>query len=189
MQNAVTFVTIPFHTVVQNVEIPFQIPSKNEDIPFQIPSKKVFTPFQTVSQLVPNHPRKTSATPLTAPIIVEKYSFRPSQTLEKIPFTASHAPDQSPLNTAENTSHIPRMTLKAVCNAIAIVLKAASSTGASKLQNPSQIVFIADVTSLNVIPNADSLSLIPAANVVKASLIFCQIAVIVFLKSSFVFHK
>ena len=36
VQNAVTFVTIPFHTVVQNVEIPFQIPSKNEDIPFQI---------------------------------------------------------------------------------------------------------------------------------------------------------
>jgi len=108
---------IPTFTTLQMV---FQVFWKKVTMPFHRFWKKVDTEVHTSFQLVPNQPRTTSATPLRVLRMFWNQATSPVQSVTKIPFMASQAPDQSPWKTAIKTSTIPRITSKVVDSTIAI---------------------------------------------------------------------
>ena len=152
-------------------------------------SKVVLMLFHTSSHEVPNKPRKASATPLIVFRILLIYSFSPFHTLSNIPFTASQAPDQSPVNNDTNKSNTPVITFSVVSMTFAILLNTPSMIGANKLQKPSQIALTTSPKFSKSKPSELSLSVMCCPNSVNTVLILSQISVILFLKSSFVFHS
>ena len=177
------------HAVVTVFFIPSSIPVKNDTMPFQMFSKVVLMLFHTSSHEVPNKPRKASATPLIVFRILLIYSFSPFHTLSNIPFTASQAPDQSPVNNDTNKSNTPVITFSVVSIMFAILLNTPSMIGANKLQKPSQIALTTSPKFSKSKPSELSLSVMCCPNSVNTVLILSQISVILFLKSSFVFHS
>lgn len=84
------------NTVVATLWIAETVFEKKLLIPLHTVSKKLLILPQTVCQSVPNRPRNTSSALFSAVSVVVNTDFTPSQMLEKMPFTASHAPLQLP---------------------------------------------------------------------------------------------
>ena len=118
------------NTVVATLWIAETVFEKKLLIPFHTVSKKLLILPQTVCQSVPNRPRNTSSALFNAVSVVVNTDFTPSQMLEKIPFTASHAPLQLPENTLEKTSHRPSSVSRTPPRMVAIFWNAPSTSGA-----------------------------------------------------------
>ena len=119
------------NTVVATLWMVETVFEKKLLIPLHTVSKKLLILPQTVCQSVPNRPRNTSSALFSAVSVVENTDFTPSQMLEKMPFTASHAPLQLPENTLEKTSNRPSSVSRTVLNTVATIWNAPSNSGAS----------------------------------------------------------
>lgn len=126
-----------------------QMVVKNVAIPFQIPSKKVLILVQTSFQLVPNHPRTTSATPLMTLRMLVKKLLIPFQIEENISFMPFHACDQFPVKMPMKISRIPVITPVTVERIFAMLLKTPSNIGARTWQKPSHTVFRTSTILMN----------------------------------------
>ena len=177
------------HAVVTAFFIPSSMPVKNDAMPFQMFSKVVLMPFHTSFHEVPNKPRKASTTPLIVFRILLMYSFSPFHTLSNIPFTAFQHPCQLPAAAEAKMSNTLNITFSVVSINIAMLLNTPSMIGANKLQKPSQIALTTSPKFSKSNPSELSLSVMCCPNSVNTVLILSQISVILFLKSSFVFHK
>ena len=182
-------VLIAVHTVVTVFTIPSSMPEKNDTMPFQMFSKVVLILFHTSSHDVPNKPRNASTTPLIVFRMLPIYSFSPFHTLSNMLFTASQHPCQSPVNNDTKKSNTPVITFSVVSMKIAILLNTPSMIGANTLQKPSQIALTTSPKFSKSKPSELSLSVMCCPNSVNTDLILFQISVILFLKSSFVFHS
>ena len=182
-------VLIAVHTVVTVFTIPSSMPEKNDTMPFQMFSKVVLILFHTSSHDVPNKPRNASTTPLIVFRMLPIYSFSPFHTLSNMLFTASQHPCQSPVNNDTKKSNTPVITFSVVSMKIAILLSTPSMIGANTLQKPSQIALTTSPKFSKSKPSELSLSVMCCPNSVNTDLILFQISVILFLKSSFVFHS
>ena len=158
-------------------------------MPFQIFIKKVEMPVHTSFQEVPNHPRNTSATSFSISRTVENTLVMPFQIPEKISVMPFHICDQFPVNSPMKTSSIPTITSSTVPRTVLIREKAASNTGASMLQKPSQIDFRTSTIFWKSNPRAFSLSVIACPNSSNFVLIPSQIPVIAARNSSLVSHR
>ena len=152
-------------------------------------TKKSLIPVHTSFQLVPNHPRTTSATPLrTFMIFVNELTMK-FQIDKKIPLTPSHTFDQLPVKIPIKISRMPVIIPNVSSSTFAMYVKTPSKIGARKLQNPSHTALMTSVISSKLKPNAFNLSTIPWVNPSKIPLILFQIAVTFFRKFSFVFQR
>ena len=119
------------NTVVATLWIAETVFEKKLLIPLHTVSKKLLILPQTVCQSVPNRPRNTSSALFSAVSVVVNTDFTPSQMLEKMPFTASHAPLQLPENTLEKTSNSPSKVSRTTPRMVEIFWNAPSNSAAS----------------------------------------------------------
>ena len=156
---------------------------------FHTASAVDLTPFQTVSQSVPKGLRNALTSPLRRLSAMRPIETMAFQTETKMLFAPSQAPLQSPLNSAVKVSMRPDRIPETSSNTLTIVSHAASKIGASPLQKPSQTPRINSPMALKLIPRAASLEAMVSFSFVNALLRRSQMAVTLFLNSSFVFQR
>ena len=103
--------------------------------------------------------------------------------------TPSAACSQSPVNNPINTSMIESISFNTPSMIVAITPKAPSNNGARTSHSPVHNACITSVMFSKSKPSSLILSTTPSKKSLNDVLILFQISVILFLKSSFVFHK
>ena len=120
-------VEIAVHTVITVVWIVFSTEETAVEMAVQMVLKVVWILVRTVVKKL-----ETAVNTVVATLwIAETTDFTPSQMLEKIPFTASHAPLQLPENTLEKTSNRPSSVSRTTPRMVEIFWNAPSNSGAS----------------------------------------------------------
>ena len=166
-----------------------QMSEKKDTIPFQIFEKKVVTDVHSASQLVPNHPRNTSAIPFSILRAAVRIPVTPFQMPENISLMPFHICDQFPVNSPINTSRMPTMTSRTVPSTVLITEKAASNTGARTWQKPSHTAFSTSTMFWKSKPRAFNRCVIASPKAANFSLMPSHIPVMALRNSSLVSHK